>query len=39
MTFLYRHLEEGSFKTAYADTDRESFHFYLTILLRILIKL
>ena len=21
MTFLYRHLEEGSFKTAYADTD------------------
>ena len=28
MTFLYQHLEEGSFKTAYADTDRESFQFF-----------
>ena len=22
MNFLYRHLKEGSFRTAYADTDR-----------------
>ena len=26
MNFLYQHLKEGSFRTAYADTDRKGFN-------------